>query len=49
VRVGDAAAKLVERAIAYGPLPAVEIFKRTIQPKRVGAASQNYWEYWREA
>jgi len=36
---------IVERTIAYRPLPAVEIFRNTMRSMLADVLSEDYWEY----
>jgi hypothetical protein len=36
---------IVERTIAYRPLPAVEIFRNAMRPMLADVLSDDYWEY----
>ncbi len=45
VLVDDAEGKLVERTIAYRPLPAVTLFKDAIYPRIKHIVPDDVWEY----
>jgi hypothetical protein len=45
ILVDDEDGLIVERTIAYRPLPAVMIFRNAMRPLLAGVLSADYWEY----